>query len=254
MTIACGLSFEGAYAQQKIKGFHLSNYKDTGTNDWEVKGKEATMQDNMVNIDKMEANYGTDKDAISITSEKAKLNKDNMDVYLKDNVQIHNKDGSTMLTDSLKWQRGTGQIETNDWVRAKNDSMQIKAKGLSGDAGQKKVDFEKNIEMMVADKKGGSIKITCLGPLEFAYEKGVGTFNNNVEVESKDGKLFADKATAYFDSKEKRMTRIVCEGNVRIVREDNITMADKATYLGDEKRIVLEGNPRLFYFPKEKEQ
>jgi lipopolysaccharide export system protein LptA len=117
----------------------------------------------------------------------------------------------------------------------------------------KKVDFEENVEVQLSDKEGRAVKITCDGPLEIEYNEGVAVFNNNVTVDNKDGKLYADKTTVFFDNKEKKIVKIVSEGNVKIERENNVTFAQKATYFDADKKIILEGNPRLFYFPKDNE-
>jgi len=37
-------------SQQKINDFYLSNMKEDGSKDWEVKGKEATIKDKYVDI------------------------------------------------------------------------------------------------------------------------------------------------------------------------------------------------------------
>ncbi len=47
--------------------------------------------------------------------------------------------------------------------------------------------------------------------------------------------------------------KIVAEGHVKIVKDNNIAFADKATYTSDNKNVVLEGNPRLVYFTKKNE-
>jgi lipopolysaccharide assembly outer membrane protein LptD (OstA) len=72
-------------------------------------------------------------------------------------------------------------------------------------------------------------------------------------VDNAQGKLFSDKATVYFDTKDKTKMKIVAEGHVKIVKDDNIAFADRATYMGETKNVVLEGNPRLIYFSKKNE-
>ncbi|MBU2101755.1 MAG: LptA/OstA family protein [Candidatus Omnitrophota bacterium] len=197
MIIPLGLSAESQAPQnQTIKDFYLSNYKENGSRDWEIKGTEAIVQDKFVNIDNMEAKYYSKDDVMSIKSDKAKLNKDNMNASLKDNIEV------TIPTEG-------GKEYTT---------------------------------------------ITCDGPLEMEYNEGNAVFNNRVVVTNQGGKLYCDKAYVFFDTTAKKMNRIVAEGNVQIVREDNITYAQKATYYVDTKKVVLEGSPRLIYYPKEKKE
>ena len=116
----------------------------------------------------------------------------------------------------------------------------------------KKADFVKDVEVEFPGEKGKDFtKITCDGPLEIEYQQGRATFNHNVIVENKDGKLFSNKAIVFFNQEDKKIERIISEGNVRIFREDNVVFARRATYLGSEEKLVLEGSPRLIYFPEE---
>ena len=85
-----------AGAEQKIKDFYLSNVKEDGSKDWELKGTEAVLRDNYVDINNMEGKYYSEKDTITVKSEKAKIDKQTMNADLKDNVElkIPNKDGT----------------------------------------------------------------------------------------------------------------------------------------------------------------
>ena len=244
-----------AYSQQKIKDFYLSNLKEDGTRDWEINGDEALISDTHIDIENMEANYYLKEDTILITSDNARMNKENMDVALKDNVYIENEEGATLVTDSLNWQRETNHIETQDKVKTTKDSMQITAVGLSADTQLKTADFEEEVEVTFADVKSGDVTTAiCTGPLEIEYNKGKAVFNNDVVITNIHGKMYSDKATLFFDTEAKVLIKVVSEGNVKIIREDNVAFSQKATYLGNEQRIVLEGKPRIMYFPKEGEE
>ncbi|NQT28411.1 MAG: LPS export ABC transporter periplasmic protein LptC [Candidatus Omnitrophica bacterium] len=239
-----------AYPEQKIKDFYLSNFKDDGSQDWELKGEDATIHDNYVDIDNMEANYYTKNDTILITSDEARLNKENMDVYLQDSVHIENEEGATLETNSLSWQKENNYIETDDWVKTTRDSMEIEAVGLSADTQLKTAAFKKDVKVTLPDQESKEVTIAvCSGPLEIEYNEGKATFNENVVVTNPKGKLYSDKATLFFDIENKEIVKIVSEGNVKIVQGSNVTFSQKATYLGKEQKIILEGRPRVVYYP-----
>ena len=239
------------YAQERIKDFHISNYNEDGSPDWVVTGKEATVHETHVDIEDMEAKYYSKDDTIDIKSDKAKMNKEKMDVYLRDNVEIESTEGVTLETESLDWQRTDNKVNTEDWVEVKREDFQLKAKGLDGDTQLKKVDFKEKVHMQIPDKNGKDFTIiTCKGPLEIEYNDGKAVFRDEVVVESSEGKMFSDKTTVFFDLENKKMKKMVAEGNVKIMRGENITFAKKATYFGEDGKIVLEGEPRLIYFPE----
>ncbi len=252
VSIVLSLGDSYAYPQQRIKNFYLSNVKEDGSTDWEVKGEEALIYDKYVDITDMEASYFSKEDIVVVSSKKAKLNKGNMDIQLNKDVHIKNQDGVTLKTESLNWKKRINQVETKECVKATNDSLEITAKGMNADTQLNEVAFGKDIEAVVFDKKNKNpITITCDGSLEIEYNVGKAVFNKNVVVTNDQGKLFSDKATLFFDSKAKAIIKIVSEGNVKIVRDDNVTFAQKAVYSGKEQKLVLEGKPRLIYFPQD---
>ena len=241
-----------AYSQQNIKDFYLSNFKEDGSFDWEVRGTEALVYDDYVDIEAMNAHYYLKDDIIVITSDKARLNQKSLDVYLEKNVNIENKDGARIITDSLNWQKAKNLIETKDWVKATRDDMEITAKGMSADTEMKEAEFKEDVAVTFPDQETKiPINATCSGPLEIEYSQGKAVFNENVVVTHAQGQVFSDKSTLYFDPETKAIIKIVSEGNVKILREGSETYAERATYLGKEDKLVLEGRPRLIYYPEE---
>ena len=240
------------YPQQKIQDFYLSNYKEGGSKKWEVKGKEAVVSGNYVDIDDMKAKYFQDNDTVNIRSDKAKLDKKNMDVCLKDNVYVNSEKGITLHADALNWKQSSNNISTNTRVNIeKEKSIKVDAKGMDANTALSKAKFKKDVKVDLF-RKDDVIKINCDGPLEINYDKGVAVFNNNVVVDNVQGKMFAHKVTVYFSSEDKTIAKVIAEGDVKVVRDDNVTFADRAVYSEKKKKIVLEGRPRLVIFPKEK--
>jgi lipopolysaccharide export system protein LptA len=90
--------------------------------------------------------------------------------------------------------------------------------------------------------------ITCDAEVEFNYSKNEGYFNKNVHVVNDEGTIDADRLTVYLDQNTKTVKTIVAEGNVKIQRGENMTYSDKATYIEADKKIVLEGAPKLVIY------
>jgi LPS export ABC transporter protein LptC len=243
------------YPQQRINDFYLSNYDEDGRRKWEIKGKEAVVHGKYVDINKMRAKYYAGRDIISIKSKKAQLNKGSLNVFLKEDVSVENTEGVRLITDSLNWRRDDSKIETNAWVEAHRANMQVRAKGLNADTQFKKIDFQEDVEVNFPSKEGSyPTTITCNGPLEIRYNEGKAVFNENVVVKDNNGTLFSDKVDVFFDKEKGEIIKIICKGKVKIIRNDNVVFAQKATYLGEEEKVILEGNPRLIYFPSRKDK
>ena len=241
----------------KIKDFYLSSHKETGSLDWEVYGNNAIIDGNNVAINTMHGNYYMANDTINIKSDRADLDKASMDVLLRDHVKIENKEGMKLTTDVLDWQRNSDLVTTDAPVQIDRGDMQIKAKGMRGNTDLKTVNFKKDVKTKLSNatpQMKGVVTITCDGPLEVEYNGGQAVFYNNVVMTHEEGVIYSDKATAYFDSEQKTITRILCEGHVKIVKDQNVSYAQKATYLRAQAKVVLEGRPRLIYYPEKKEK
>ena len=235
------------FSQQTIKNFYLSNWQKEGKR-WELKGKEALIRGDYIDIKNMQATYFLKERTITLDSERGRIVKPDMNIFLKNNVNLKTDDGITLRSSSLSWQKKRF-LSTFDKVRLKKDNMRVEAKGLLADTDLGKINFKKDVKVNLADENE-KIIITCQGPLEINYNQNKAVFNKNVVVVSSQGKITSDKGIIYFDKDRKKIVKIICEGNVKIEKENNITFAQKATYIEKNKRIILEGSPRLIIFPE----
>lgn len=88
-----------------------------------------------------------------------------------------------------------------------------------------------------------SINITA-DKLEADKKAGKVTFTGNVVVKQKSGLMMSDLLVAYYSS-QNRMEKIIATGNVVINQTGRIGTCQKATFLPDEKKIIMEEEPRL---------
>ncbi|MCD6583169.1 MAG: LPS export ABC transporter periplasmic protein LptC [Candidatus Omnitrophica bacterium] len=242
---------EFVFPQQKIRGFYLSNFKSNGTKDWELKGREAKVYQNLVEIFDMEANYFLKDRMVNIKADRGKLDKERMCTYLENNVKIKSSDGFSLFTNSLTWVKKTNLIDTQDKVVLTKDKIRVEAQGMEANTSLEKVDFKKNVKIQFPKENTPQmITVDCEGPLEIDWHKGEAIFKSQVVVNSEEGRMIADRATVYFVRNNKSIEKIVAEGNVKIYRDNSVTFAQKATYLNKERKIVLEGRPRLIFFPQ----
>jgi lipopolysaccharide assembly outer membrane protein LptD (OstA) len=211
-------SSSGSAVGQKVLSFNLEGLNDRGSKTWEVNGESAeAISETQVKLDNIVAKaYGEESEA-TITADKGVYDKTKNNVRLEQNVRatIINKQGS----------KG-GYNEVAGQVASKADQ--------SAEKGGK-----------AAPKKSSTITITCDGEVQFDYVHNLAYFEKNVKVVSDDGTIDADKITVNLDPSSKKMTDIVAEGNVKIVRGENITYSSKATYVDADKKVVLTGKPKI---------
>lgn len=219
-------SQEGDQIKHKVMAFDLEGLGDDGSKKWDVKGQSAeAVTENQVKLNNITASsYGKDAQA-TITADTGLYDKAKNNVRLEQNVKAvieNNGKGAESFID-LQPQSKT------------NSSSTPPAHG--------------------SDKlKKAKTTITCDAEVEFSYEKNEGYFNKNVHVVNDDGTIDADRITIYLDPATKTVKTIVAEGNVKIMRGENITYSDKATYMALEKKIVLSGQPKLVIYQEGDEQ
>ncbi len=132
------------------------------------------------------------------------------------------------------------------------------------------------------------IEITCDGPLEIDYQKNIASFYNNVKVARQDSVIYSDKMFVYFipgkkeEKKEEKETagkdagakedaqpkdskgsglsgdmmgssidKIIAQGNVKVVRGENVSYSEEAIYNAVERKITLSGKPKLIIYSTE---
>lgn len=198
----------------KVLSFNLEGLTERGVKKWDVKGESAeAISENRVKLDNIVASaYGEESEAV-ITADKGIYDRGKNNVMLEKNVHA-----TILATQSFAgdFVEGSGQI---------NDK---RPDGAKGDKSKKK----KTI-------------ITCDGEVQFDYEKNQVFFLKNVKVVNEDGTIDADKITVNLDPNTRKLREIVADGNVKIVRDDNTTFSQKASYSEVDKKVTLSGRPKL---------
>ncbi|MFH1199302.1 MAG: LPS export ABC transporter periplasmic protein LptC [Candidatus Omnitrophota bacterium] len=234
-----------------------------------MKGQTADIFDTVIKLKEVVGNMYGDTEKIKLTAQKGDFDKTEGKVHLEKDVVITTSSGARMTTDSLDWDRKNQLVTTKDKVDIQKESMTTTATGLKGNPSLNKLNFEKDVQVEIDPSKAVNAKagtspdkiiITCDGPLEVDYEKNVAIFKNNVAVNNKDMQLYSDTMDIYFAKPEKSavksadpsaslmnssIDKMIAKGNVKIVKGDNTSYSDEATYNSADKRIVLTGRPKL---------
>lgn len=204
----------------KVLSFNLEGLNERGEKKWDVKGESAeAISENEVKLDNIIASaYGEESEAV-ITADEGVYDRSKNNVKLEKNVHA-----TIMATQGF----------TGDFVEGAN---KVKDKRRPDDPKGEKPKKSKTI-------------ITCDGEVQFDYDKNEAYFNKNVKVTSEDGTIDADKITVYLNSDTRRLSQIVADGNVKIVRGDNTTFSQRASYSDVDKKVTLSGSPKLILSPE----
>jgi len=258
-------------SDQQVNDFSLSGYGDKGRKAWDMAGKTADIFTDTVKLKDINGNLYNDKETVNLKAQQGDFDKAKGKVHLEKDVVITTSSGAKLTTDTLDWDRKNNVVTTADPVNIERENMIAKAIGAKGQPGLNKVDLEKNVKMEILPSKDKSkgmmgdekVIITCDGPLSIDYEKNFATLVNNVKVDREGSQIYSDKMDIYFnkDSTAKqendsglmnsKINKIIARGNVKIVRGENVSYSDEATYSAIDKKIVLSGKPKLVFYSAE---
>jgi lipopolysaccharide assembly outer membrane protein LptD (OstA) len=210
----------GDPVSHKVLSFNLEGLTERGVKKWDVKGESAeAISENEVKLDNIIASaYGEEAEAV-ITADEGVYDRAKNNVKLEKNVHATINATQGFTGDFVE---GSGNIKDNN----------AKAAAVKGEKPKK----DKTV-------------ITCDGEVQFDYEKNQAYFLKNVKVVNSDGTIDADKITVHLDPATRRLKEIVADGNVKIVRGDNTTFSQRASYSETDKKVTLSGKPKLVLSP-----
>lgn len=267
-------------SDQQISEFSLSGYGEKGAKAWDLAGKTADIFTDVVKLQSVIGNlYGTEED-IKLTADSGDFNKTDGKVHLEKNVVITTTTGTKLTTDSLDWDRRGQVVTTKDYVNIQRQNMVASGTGAYGQMALKQVSLQKDVQVdILPEVKEGKVPdpldktvITCDGPLEIDYDKNVAVFKDNVKVVRPDSTIYSDKMDIYFIPSEKKtegvleeakepaaepglmgskIDKIFARGNVKVVKGENISFSETATYTASDKKVVLTGRPKLIIYSTE---
>ena len=254
--------FAAENPEQEVGNFSLVQYKEGGDKKWTLNGKSAQVEENNVKIDEVSAVAFGEDTAIKLKAKDGNFEKEEQVMHLENNVVVKSTDGTTLTTDSLKWDAQTKNVFTDSAVRIKKSDFEVSGTGAVCNVEDKTAELKKDVTATMTTSVSDSSNsadgllsvlkqgerhttITCDGPLDINYKKYQATFLNNVKIEDVQGDIFADRIDVYFNQATRRIKSIVANGNVRIVNGENVTYSEKAVYLVEQGRLVLPQRPKL---------
>ena len=195
---------------QELKKFTLTGFDDKGQKFWNLQGDSA----------KIDAGQT---------------------VFLDQNVTLHLKDGTVIRTDHVQWSQDGGTMRTNSPVFVDHDSIKVKGIGAVGRPNDSFIQLNHQIQMVDAN---GSV-LTCDGPMKIYYNENKMFFYRNVKAVDQRGTLKAKRMDVFFEPTQKKVTQIIANGEVEILRGTDTTHSQRAIYTVATGSIRLEGNPDI---------
>lgn len=239
---------------QKIEGFNLEGYSESGNKSWDIKGDKADIVGNQVAVSNVDANSYGDED-MNLTAKRGTINKVTGDVTLNQDVVITAERGSVMKTDSLEWQRQKDLVRTDDPVTLEDKSMRVQGIGMEAHPSMKDATLKSDVQADIQAESGSHlnnrIQITSDGPMELDQATMTAVFTVNVvAIEPATGRqLKADRMEVLFDDQTKKIKQITCTGNVEVQQGNNTTHSESLVYRADDQKMIMTGRPKLILDP-----
>lgn len=196
---------------QVIEHFELEGFDDDGNASWRLVGESAR-----------------------ISAE--------TDVFIERNVVLTMLGGAIIRTDKVFWQNAKTRFVTNQPVRVLHRNIEVDGRGAIGKLNQKSIQINQDVRMRI--DPDGTI-VTCRGPMRILQAESRVTLYHDVSIHDRRGAMTADRMDAYFDPDTKKIVAITATGNVRIMQEGDVSVANKAIYDTRTGSVRLEGKPEI---------
>ncbi len=248
---------QAANPDQQLDTFTLTGYDDDGRRRWDLQGTEASLENNIVTIQKPNGvGYDAERRAY-LTAKTAEVDQRTRNILLQEDVTVHTSDGVWFTAPKLEWVPDIERAHTDTAVRIETDHMLLRGVGFDGMAHLKQARVHADVDVVLNpsddDLPGGGpkqVNITCKGPLDFEYEKGLVTFHEEVHVIDGNGELFSDILVAHLNDDRRTIRFVEATGNVRIEQQGHHANSDRALYEPAKGKITLLGKPSLLLKPE----
>lgn len=231
---------------QKVYSFSFSKYDTNGKKELEIEGDSANVMSRNILFTNVLAKAYAEDSPITITADNGVFDKSSSNVHLEKNVIATTKTGTRLLTEELDINPGDKTVATELHAKVKRENIHVEGIGASGDSQLKKVNFKKNVTVVVQNTDSETQTptiITCDGPLEIDYDRNIAHFSQNVVAKDERGRLFADFMDVFYSQTTKKIYKIISTGNVIITNKDgHTTYSDNAIYLAEDGKIILGGD------------
>jgi len=238
---------DAADLKHKVYSFEIDGKTSKGVKQWHLEGKEAEMIGDEIHLEGLDVvAYGEDF-TVNLTSDKGIYRKNKAEVELIGDVKVVSEDGAVLTTDRAKWLQTTREITTDSVVNIERENMRARGRGALANS------FERRAVLLtdVTVEMEPATLVECDGSLDVRFEDNKAVFSENVRVTDKDGKLFSDTLTVYFDPETRKIAEVVAENNVKVWRGKSYTLCEKATYTDGTRSVKFTGNPRVVIAPEE---
>lgn len=247
--------------QQQMDDFSLSGFSDKGKKNWNLTGQSADISAQLIRLTNIQSLlHGEDNESVKVTADSGDFDRQTSVLQLQDNVVVTTSTGVKLETDSLQWDRKEQRFSTPDQVRIDKQDMRITGQGATGEPQLSRVELARDVRVQISGEEPArpqqKITIECEGPMQVDYKANKAVFSVDVRVTTGDGDMSSDMMDVYFTRSQKdgsaaKIDRIVARGNVRILRDGNVSLSDEAVYSGTDRKITLTGKPKLVIYSTE---
>lgn len=271
-TVTASASGVTPTEQQQMDRFTVFGYAPDGAKRWELTGRGAIVEGDVVTIQRPDAigydvavgssthsvarSTETGGRTVYLTATLAQVNQTSRRVRMEHDATLHTSDGVWMTSPVLYWLPDRNEMATDQPVRIESARMLLRGIGATGQAQLSVAKLLRDVEMVLspsADAPPGEpashATITCDGPLAFDYERNIAIFELNVHVKDREGDLYSDKLVAYLDGPTRTIRYAEATGRVRIVNGPHTAHSARAVYEPGTHQVTLLGAPSLWLSP-----
>jgi lipopolysaccharide transport protein LptA len=162
---------------------------------------------------------------------------------------LHRQEEVVIKTKETVFNPTSNIVTTSKFIEIASPSMKVSGIGALWNSLSEEVTINKDVETILYGKKEKNTTVTSQAEMKVFFDKKKAVFNKNVVMENGEGKITADKAEFFFDSKEEKeesdLKKMNAFGNVKILYDGKIAGSEKAEYFAKEGKLILTEDPQI---------
>lgn len=204
---------------QRITNFTLPNYEN-GLLTWKMTGRVAHILDNndiILDNPALDIAAVEEKPGYTITAGRGSITDNRKVIEFEEDVTIIGTDGTSLRTDSLRWDVKTKTATTDSHISIKRGSMNLSGDGLYAEGNSRNFTINSNVNMVIPEgsaggSRDGEGKATIVSRKSMTFKDGVATFRGDPRIISGAVTITADILELHMDPETEAITRMRCIG------------------------------------------
>jgi len=222
---------------------------DGAKKDWELWANSVDLFPGKKLFKKVRFKFYRERDILYLKGDEAEMMNESGDVNLRGNVSGKTDQGMEFASDHLFWQAVEERLSTESPVKFMSENIYITGVGLDTTPKLDEARIKSNVHVTFFQDITDDVPMVITSQTLRAQfgDEPKATFEGDVVVKDSQLEVHSKRLIINFSHDGRRVEESIAKGDVEIVTEELEAECGEATFLNEEKKIILEANPVVWH-------